>query len=34
MTDFTTIEPETAAAPVAELLTQVRNAFGLVPNMT
>lgn len=34
MTNFAPIEPETATEPAAELLAQVKNSFGLVPNMT
>jgi uncharacterized peroxidase-related enzyme len=34
MTNFAPIEPETATARAAELLTRVENTFGLVPNMT
>lgn len=34
MTNFAPIEPETATGQAAELLTQVRASFGLVPNMT
>ncbi|MEI6252350.1 MAG: carboxymuconolactone decarboxylase family protein [Mycobacteriaceae bacterium] len=34
MTNFAPIEPETATGRAAELLTQVKNTLGLVPNMT
>jgi len=34
MTNFAPIEPETATGQAAELLTQVKNALGLIPNMT
>ena len=34
MTNFAPIEPETATGQAAELLTQVKNTLGLVPNMT
>jgi uncharacterized peroxidase-related enzyme len=34
VTNFNPIEPETATSQAAELLTQVKDALGLVPNMT
>jgi uncharacterized peroxidase-related enzyme len=34
MTNFAPTEPETATGQAAELLTQVKNTLGLVPNMT
>jgi uncharacterized peroxidase-related enzyme len=34
MANFEPIEPDTATGQAAELLTQVKDALGLVPNMT